>query len=593
MKGGAVMFRNLSLKVKLIALFLVVGLVPLLVGVVVIYRSSSAALEHETFNQLVSIREIKKAQIEGYFKTIENQALTFSQDVMIIDAMKEFKMAFKAIGDDPAVSSEELEKYRSSVRSYYTGLYDATFREKSVDNIDAASLVPTDKNSLILQYRYISNNPQPLGSKNGLVKADDGSRYSQLHARYHPAINAFLEKFGYYDIFLVDADSGNIVYSALKEVDFATSLKDGPYADTNFADAFKNAVSAGSSDVFILEDFKPYVPSYNAPASFIASPIYDKGKLEGVLVLQMPIDAINTIMTSNKEWKKIGLGDSGESYIVGSDLKLRNDSRFLIDDKAGYLSLLREKGFPGREVDTIEKLDTSILLQDVKNETARMAIAGNSGYKIVSDYRDIPVLSAYAPLDIPGVQWAILADINEAEAFAPLTRLKKLVIVMTIIIIGIVIAIAWFVAKSIAQPVVHVAELAAKVAAGDLTVPDVKAKNNDEIGMLVGSLNNMKGNLNKMMGQIMTMADHVAAASTELSATSTQIVNGIDRQSSQTSQVATAMEEMSATVLEVARNSQGASESAGETQEVAVRGGDVVKRAVDGMMTVADTVRQS
>ncbi len=587
------MFRNLSLKVKLIAMFLIVGLVPLLVGVIISYNSSSAALEHETFNKLVSIREIKKQQIEGYFKIIENQVLTFSMDVMIVDAMKDFKTAFKAIGNDPAINTDELDRYRSSVRGYYTSAYATTFQEKSVDSIDVGSLVPTDKNSLILQYRYISNNSNPLGSKNGLVKADDGSRYSQLHARYHPAINAFLEKFGYYDIFLIDPDSGNIVYSVFKEVDFATSLKHGPYANTNFADVFKEALKAGSGEVAILEDFKSYTPSYNAPASFIASPIYDNGKLEGVLVFQMPIDAINGIMTSNQGWKNVGLGDSGESYIVGSDFKLRNDSRFLIDDKPGYLSILREKGFDKKDVDTIEKLNTSILLQDVKSETARAAIAGKSGYKIIPDYRGVPVLSAYAPLEIAGVQWGILAEIDEAEAFAPLATLKKLMIVMTILIMGIVAVIAWFVARSIALPVTYVSEMAARVAAGDLTVPDLKARNNDEIGTLVGSLNNMKGSLNKMMGQITTMADHVAAASTELSATSTQIVNGIDRQSNQTNQVATAMEEMSATVTEVAKNSQGASESANETQEVAVQGGAVVKRAVEGMMAVADTVRES
>jgi len=53
------------------------------------------------------------------------------------------------------------------------------------------------------------------------------------------------------------------------------------------------------------------------------------------------------------------------------------------------------------------------------------------------------------------------------------------------------------------------------------------------------------------------------------------------------------MEEMSATVVEVAKNSQNASESAGTAQSVAVKGGDVVKRAVDGMLTVADTVKES
>jgi len=562
-------------------------------GVVISYESAKFALEKETFDKLISIRELKKNQIEDYFHIIEKQALTLSEDVVIVNAMKEFKEAFKNIADDSALTDAELERYRASVKGYYTESYSSTFRDKSVDSIDVLSLLPVQKNSLILQYHYISNNANLLGSKNGLVKADDGSHYSELHGKYHPAINDFLERFGYYDIFLIDPESGNIVYSAFKEVDYATSLKHGPYASTNLAHVFQEALKASNGDVVIFEDFKPYSPSYNAPASFIASPIFDEGKLEGVLVLQMPVHVINEIMTSNHRWKEVGLGETGESYIIGEDYRLRTDSRFLIEDKEGYLATLSRHGVSNHDVNTIEKLETSILFQSVKSDTAREALANKSGVKIVPGYRDVSVLSAYAPLKIHGVHWGIIVEIEEAEAFAPLTHLRHLVIVLVIVIAGIVGAIAWFVSNSIARPVKRVAEMAERLSAGDLTTPDLKVRSNDEIGALVLALNNMKRRLNKIIGQIARMADHVAEASSELSTRSTQIVNGIERQSSQTSQVATAMEEMSATVTEVAKNSQGASESANETQDVAVQGGAVVKSAVEGMMAVAGTVRES
>jgi len=127
------------------------------------------------------------------------------------------------------------------------------------------------------------------------------SLYGGLHKKYHPAMRKYLEKFGFYDIFLIDDETGHIVYSVFKEVDFATSLLTGPYKDTNFAREFSAASQADEKDFVKLVDFEPYYPSYNAPASFIASPISNGSRRVGVLVFQRPIDRINAIMTSNQD----------------------------------------------------------------------------------------------------------------------------------------------------------------------------------------------------------------------------------------------------------------------------------------------------
>ncbi len=159
------------------------------------------------------------------------------------------------------------------------------------------------------------------------------------------------------------------------------------------------------------------------------------------------------------------------------------------------------------------------------------------------------------------------------------------------LLIGIITCI--ITVKSITTPLRKVVEVFSKISDGDLRIKDLEVKGTDELGVLTLSLNKMKSNLSAIIEQISGLSEHVASATTELSASSTQIVAGADTQSNQTNQVATAMEEMSATVIEVAKNSQGASEASSETQQIAVQGGDVVRRAVDGMMAVADTVRES
>lgn len=181
----------------------------------------------------------------------------------------------------------------------------------------------------------------------------------------------------------------------------------------------------------------------------------------------------------------------------------------------------------------------------------------------------------------------------EADSSSAMSSMMKILGFFVVLALCVGVGAFVFITRSIVKPVTAVANLAAVLAAGDLSSQDLVIKSNDEIGRLAKALNAMKGNLNDIIGQIRRSSDHVASATAGLSATSSQIVSGIDRQSNQTNQVATAMEEMSATVIEVAKNSQGASDSANDTQQVAVQGGDVVKRAVDGMMAVADTVRES
>jgi hypothetical protein len=183
-----------------------------------------------------------------------------------------------------------------------------------------------------------------------------------------------------------------------KEVDYATSLLTGPYKDTNFAEVFKAASEADDKDFTRLVDFAPYYPSYNAPASFIASPIFDGDKKIGVLVFQMPIDRINDIMTSKHNWKNIGLGETGETYIVGDDFTMRNQSRFLIEDVTGFITSVRSSGIAEQTVDLIERLGTTIGLLPIETEGTIAALAGKTETAVFKDYRGKKVFSSYSPL---------------------------------------------------------------------------------------------------------------------------------------------------------------------------------------------------
>ena len=216
-----------------------------------------------------------------------------------------------------------IDKLKEELLSYYNDEFLVNY--KNVNNgleIDVNELInKLSPEAVMMQHAYIYDNPAPLGSKHEYLSSSMNSTYDKAHTLVHPSLRQFLEAFGYYDIFLVDSKKGRVIYSVYKELDYATNLLSGPYADTGLAEVFRQANKLTSKDEFVLLDYAQYSPSYEAPASFIASPIYDGNEKVGVLIFQMPLEKISSIMNARS-----GMGETGEAYLVGSDGLLRSDS---------------------------------------------------------------------------------------------------------------------------------------------------------------------------------------------------------------------------------------------------------------------------
>lgn len=481
------MFQTSSIRAKLFAAFVGTGVLSILVLAWLGHSSSKQALTETVHNQLISIRETRALEVESYFQTIRNQVLSFSENSMIVDAMVGFKEAFHTEGN--RIVPSELTPFEPALRN----TYHSVLLKKLKENGEEATLDtywPQDPVARYFQHHYISNNPHPTGSKHYLDTAEDGSTYSALHARVHPIIRNFLERFGYYDIFLVDAETGHIVYSVYKELDYGTSLRTGPYRTTNFARVYEAARTATSSDFVQLADFEPYAPSYNAPASFIASPIFDGDTRVGVLVFQMPIDAINSLMTANYAWTDYGLGETGESYLVGSDFTMRSTSRFLVENPEAYLQTLQSLDTPQATLDQIRHHETSILFQEIRTVAVNEALKGQTGIQTIRDYRTVPVLSAFTPLQIADVNWVLVAEMDEAEAYAASTRLGWLLLVTAIGILALLLVTAWLLSRSFARPIVRLQHAARAIAQGDTAIR-MNSQRHDELGELFEAFDDM------------------------------------------------------------------------------------------------------
>lgn len=575
-----------------------VGVVPVVLASVLLGSLSSdvssVALKDAAQKQLISIRDARKTQIEDYFLTIQSQIETLSHSTMTIDAMTAFSQSFK----EPV--QFDSSQHKQELATYYQNQFAIEYQKlNSGESVNTSALLAKlGDQGVYWQWNYIKDNKNAMGSKHLLDAASDDNAYNQAHKIYHPRFTEFLEKFDYYDIFLVDAGSGDIVYSVFKELDYATSLKSGPYADSGLADVYRQAMRSGSANSTVIVDFQPYLPSYQSQASFIASPIADNsGEIIGVLIFQMPIARINSIMTSGGMWQQNGLGLSGETYLVGSDFKARSLSRFLLEDPNAFLSLLSDLDVDNRVLKQIETKESNIGLQEIRTEGTTRAINGESGFAIFEDYRMVSVLSAYTPVDIPGLNWVLMSEIDAEEAFSGAIELKEKIILESIVTVAVIsiiaIAIGIWVSRAITNPVVGFSQLMSQVeTSNDLTFrSDITTK--DELGDMAASFNSMLDKFADLLGEVSSSTHMVATASEQLTIAANENVRGVETQKVETEQIATAMHEMTITVQEVASSTTEAASAANLSTEQAQQGKVVVQKTSGAIQTLSGNIQKA
>ena len=438
-----------------------------------------------------------------------------------------------------------------------------------------------------LQKAYITDNPNPEGKKDLLNSANDGTTYAAAHGRYHPWLRGFQNERGYYDLFLFDTE-GDLVYTVFKEPDFATNIVGGKWKDTDLGRVFKAAMAAGPGKTSFA-DFKAYAPSNGAAASFIATAVAGAdGKVAGILALQMPIGRINQIMQTAD-----GMGSSGESYLVGPDFLMRSDSRF--------------------------SKESTILKTKVESATVKEAQTGKKGVMEIKDYRGVPVVSAYSPLEFEGVKWAVIAEVDEAEIFAPLQSLLIAVAISVAVVVGVIAVLGMLIGRGISKPITAITASMSDVAGGNLDTPIDGLDRGDEIGAMAKALLVFQENgkerlrleeqeranqarreerarrMEEMTGdfdlKVTERLHTVSAASTELQATAVTLTNTAKMAQEKTANVSAAIEQASANVQTVASAADELSGSITEINRQMTQTTAIVQEAVQESKTAENLVR--
>lgn len=529
---------------KLGLAFVLCGLVPTIGVALANYMNASsnaarlaataeASLQERAVQQLCAIRDGRANDVQKFFSSTAKQLEVFVEDLMVVDAMKSFAETFKEYPAELGLDADGTKKLRDELSTYYVGEFGRHYDQVNPGRTNRAAehLAQVPDRAIALQHAYIRANTHPLGSKHLLDKAVDDTVYTAMHGKFHPAIRTYLEKFAYYDVFLIDP-SGDVVYTVYKELDFATNLTNGPWSRSGLAECFRRARALPRGASAAAVDFECYTPSYEAPASFMGMPIYDADQLVGVAVFQLPLNQISTDLTARS-----GLGETGEALLIGSDKRLRSDS-FRDAEKYSVVNSFRSD-------------------LKIETETVKKALAGETGCESTTSYLGDQVLSAYRPIEVAGIKCALVAEMTESEAFAALAQLKAdrkasagtmmfwSVTISLLALAGIVV-VAWLSIRSIRQPILGTITALRDIAEGegDLT-KRLDANRSDELGEMALWFNKFVERIQEVVRQIASNATTLSSASLELSATATQLSDGAQRSKNQSATVSSAAEEMS------------------------------------------------
>lgn len=493
--------------------------------------------------------------LEDYLKTMRAHVVTIAAEPSTRAALHAFRDGFKIAADEATAAGLAPESAAERLQEHHERELAHRFRAGGVEWHGATALVPSDRNAQVLQDLYIARNTHPVGSKHLLDAANAPLAYDRAHAEHHPRIRALLEAFGYYDIFLFDAE-GKLVYSVFKETDFAQSTSEGFVAKTTLAALARTTIAAKSAATTANAcDFAPYVPSYGAAAGFIAAPILEQsasdpdGKpslIVGAIAVQVPIQRLDAMCGI-----AAGLGSTGEVALVGDDGKYRTNLRLAKTATAGTASAY--------------------------SDLASNGIRGERGF-VEANVAGVPSMVAYAPFDFLGKKWAIVGSIARDEVLAPVATLSWWIAGVALVAIALVTCAAIPLARSIGRRAGTTVRALECLAAGNLATR-MTDRGRDEFGAIAAAVNELGNALSGSITSVRQSADELAGEADTLASASESLAGVASGQ-------AASIEEMSAAVTELREQTARTSEESSAARERTVQGSKdaaTAKSAVDGL----------
>lgn len=480
--------------------FIAVLITSLVITAISFHMIKSSAINNAEF-MMSSFRESKKTQIYKYFDNIKRDLLSISSQPQVISELNNITKSFYEYSIETA---DITPKFRADALSRYQKSFDEIFAKKSGgESFNPINVIRNlDNNAFALQYKYIIDNPHSINQKYKFLSSDTSS-YAQNHNALQRRFLEIAKITDAEDILFVSA-KGDAVYTFSKNIDFATSLISGYFKNTPLFDVINKASKAPSGKI-IFSDFAHYLPAFGQQIAFVGTPIFSEGKFIGTLVLSITTQDLSSILSDQRNWKNIGLGETGEVYLVGMDKLTRTESRFFIESKDTFLSKENTSSLnlSQNEVDKIIALNSTVGVLKLDTPAINLALNGNSGV-IENKYGNYDVISAFEPITIfDQVKWALISEIDTDEAIKAAKRLLNInilvVSILSVLILCFVLLIGKKLFSSLSKSIQDFAEVVLWIAEKKDFTKRIRVTEDNELKTLSIAVNTMVDEMEKLV----------------------------------------------------------------------------------------------
>lgn len=430
------------------------------------YAFARVLLTDSVESQLVTLRDSRVQTLERGAERLQADVSNLAVTPSVIAALEELSAGYLALDTEDLIESADL------VAAY----------EDVVEplGVDISEVLPESAAGRRVQDLYIVNNPNAYEDRDLLDDAGDGSDYSAAHAEYHPLLRSLMQNVRMSDLLLVDAETTEVVYSVMKRVDIGTSATAGPWS----ADALGRVIDALSGAAIgdtVIVDSSFYPPARGQAVLFMASAIRSGSDVVGAVITEVPVAGITELMTAGQDWQLLGLGDTGEVYVVGEDGTLRTEVRQWIDDPERFLIDFSGRSDASDTGDQIESFGSPVLLQSIDNAAIDAALAGEEFLGNIDNYRGVATLTAAAPAQVASLDWVVVVEQARSETTRSLTSMLRGTVLVMAILLPVTAVLGWWMARSLTRPFESLVRSAADVAKGEPIV-GVDQLGNNEIG---------------------------------------------------------------------------------------------------------------
>lgn len=340
----------------------------------------------------------------------------------------------------------------------------------------------------------------------------------------------FITTFGYRDLHL-SLPSGKVIFSVNKLDSQQADLKASASQSSPLARNVQQTQRTGKT---AISDLTKNPLHGNEPSMLLSTPVAGEDPQVPLLflTLELPVTKLNSLMQTRQ-----GLGDAGETYLVGEDGKLRSDS--------------------------IRFADLTALQHDAaKSLAVQQALKGASGRLEEPGLDQAPSLKVFIPIEFANHHWALIAEMDESQAFAPVRALMWQILILALLTVASVAGVTLWVSRSLMRPLggepSQMVRLARRLAAGELSLA-----NEDRTGQagLMLALSEMAAAWHSIVQRLGTSNQAINQSSGAILSAASTTRDNLDRQQQALEQIVHAIEEMSATVLGIATDANASAQN--------------------------------